>query len=186
MSFFNFFGRNKNNRNSQISLEKIEETDIDEALFVDSNKPMQQLDTPEIVSNPVCLFLERNFESQGYNDGYACPNAELLEISMRRIRSEFRVAVDRCIDKLRTEINELRKDIINTTGISDRLVSQLKEKIVHLEQLLHEWDTQKILSVEDEGMVGPSIYSYHRGFIKGLNRFQEEKHFGNSTGLFNK
>jgi adenine/guanine phosphoribosyltransferase-like PRPP-binding protein len=65
------------------------------------------------------------------------------------------------------------------------LASQLAEKTKLVEANIHELDIQKILSIENEGIVSSAVHAYRLGFIKGVEKFQQEKLFAGSTGLFN-
>lgn len=186
MSFFNFFRRNKSaviNQDTDTALAE-PVTKIDRSLFVEEDAPELKNVVRKPV-NPIELFLDQNFDWQGYNDGYGHPETEYLENKLALIRSEFRLAADKCLDMRRAEIGELKLHLIQTSGISNRLEAQLAEKIKQLEALIHELDTQKVLSVENEGMVAPAVYAYRIGFIRGLERYQQEKLFAGSTGLFN-
>ena len=189
MSLFNFFRRNKTVATQEIPAEQpasVAETVkiVDRNLFIDEQEPESKNPVKKQI-NPVEVFLDQNFAWQGYNDGYAQPEAEYLESKLKFIRSEFRLAIDKSIDIRRSEVGELRLHLIQTSGISNRLEAQLAEKIKQLETNIHELDTQKILSVEDEGIVGPAVQAYRSGFIKGLRQYQQEKLFAGTTGLFN-
>jgi len=186
MSIFNFFRRNHSSVNNLGVDTAIAEpmTKVDRSLFVEEEAPELKNAAKKMI-NPIEVILEQNFDWQGYNDGYGHPETEYMENKLSLIRSEFRLAVDKCIDIRRAEVGELRLHQIQTSGISNRLEAQLAEKIKQLEALIHELDTQKILSVENEGMVAPAVYAYRIGFIRGLEQYQQEKLFAGSTGLFN-
>ena len=189
MPFFNFFRRNKQVTNQETSTEQVvnhEETTkkVDPALFVDEQQPEITTGSQKQV-NHIEVFLEQNFEWQGYNDGYAYPETDYLETKLRLIKSDFRIAVDKTMDTKRSELGELKMHVIKTNGISIRLEAQLTEKIKSLEVIIHELDTQKILSIESEGIVSSAVHAYRLGFIKGVEKFQQEKLFAGSTGLFN-
>lgn len=187
MSLFNFFSRSKsvntdNNPGGPVIAQAPKP--INRELFVDDQEPVQS-DTANKKENPIQVFMNQHFEWQAYNDGYGFPDAEYLEQKLRIIRAEFRIAVDKCLDTKRTELADLKQHIIQTRGISERLESQLAEKIKSIEVIIHELDLQKILSIEDEGIVGTAVHSYRAGFLKGVEQFQKEKLFAGTTGLFN-
>lgn len=187
MSLFNFFSRSKSvNTGNTLETPVISVTpkSIDRNLFVDEQEP-ELTDPAKKKDNPIQVFLNQNFEWQAYNDGYGFPDCEYLDQKLRIIRAEFRVAVDKCLDIKRTELADLKQHVIQTRGISDRLENQLGEKIKAIEVIIYELDLQKILSIEDEGMVGTGVHAYRAGFLKGVEQFQKEKLFAGSTGLFN-
>jgi len=186
MSLFNFFHRSKQSLINQVIDATPEESviTVDRQLFVDEEAP--ELKNPaKRTANPIEVFLDQNFEWQGYNDGYCHPETDYLVNKLKILRSEFRLAVDKCMDARRTEVGDLKLHQIQTNGISPRLEAQLNEKVSQVEVTIHELDIQKILSAEDEGMVSTAIHSYRLGFIRGLERYQQEKLFAGSTGLFN-
>lgn len=189
MSMFNFFRRNKSANIQETTVDHPVMTNagskqVDPALFVDEKEPEPTQGASKPV-NHIEVFLNQNFEWQGYNDGYSYPETEYLEIKLKQMKADFRLAVDKCLDIKRSEVGELRMHIIKTAGISDRLESQLSEKAKQLEVNIHELDMQKILSIEDEGIVSSAVHAYRLGFIKGVEKFQQEKLFAGSTGLFN-
>jgi hypothetical protein len=189
MSIFNFFRANKTPKTTSepanLETEVINSSkEINQNLFVDNEEPEKSSeDVPQL--SPIEEFLNQNFEWIGYNDGYFYPDNEYYENKLKLIRSNFRLAIDKSLDIKRGEIGHLRLHIIKTKGISSRLESQLIEKEKSLLACIHELDTQKVLSVENEGIVASSIHSYRAGFIRGVERFQQEKLLCGNTGLFN-
>lgn len=189
MPLFNFFRSNKTSAPTETLVAPISETSelektIDRALFVEDQAPDldEQLKKPD---NHLEIFLNQNFELKGYSDGYSYPETEYLETQLQVYRASFRLAIDKCLDLKRAEIGELRLHRINTSGLSARMGLQLEEKIQILEITVHELDMQKILSVENDGIISGPIHSYRLGFIKGLERYQREKLFAGTIGLFN-
>ncbi len=189
MSFFNFFGKSKQNLNQDSlnsqSMGIAEPVKmVDKSLFVEDQEPESKT-IVKLQVNQLEVFMDQNFEWQGYNDGYGHPDTDFLETKLKMLRSDFRYAVDKYLDSKRSELGELRLHIIKTDGISTRLAAQLNERAKQFEINIHELDTQKVLSVADEGMVSSAIHAYRFGFIKGVEKFQQEKLFAGSTGLFN-
>ena len=190
MSFLNLFRRNNKVVNNeaaaggpQLNVPKTSKL-IDRSLFVDDEAP--ELKTPIKKSvNHIEAYMDQNFEWQGCNDGYCFPESEYLDNKLKLIKADFRFAVDKYLDAKRSELGELRMHVIKTSGISDRLEAQLNEKIKFLEINIHELDMQKILSIENEGIVASAVHAYRLGFIKGVEKFQQEKLFAGSTGLYN-
>lgn len=179
MSLFNLFRKaEKTVNNPMPSMEPV----ISEALFVEKESPV--IPEPVVQVSLLDKFLKGDYEQKGYNDGYLYPNADLLDNNIRQLKTQFRQVVDQALDLKRTEVGELNLHLINTRGISERLEESLKEKVKQLENLIHTLDTQKILSVEEEGMIAPVVQSYRIGFIKGVERYNQEKVFAGSTRLF--
>lgn len=190
MAFLDLFRRSKPVATSTATIPGIHTVSeqqlatVNKDLFVDESQP-ELKDPPKVNVNPLEVFLDQNFEWQGYNDGYGHPETEYLDSKLRLLHAEFRLAVDKCLDQRRAEVGELRLHLIRTAGISDRMEAQLKEKIRQLETIVHELDVQKILSIESDGLVAPAVTAYRLGFVKGLERYQQEKLLAGSTGLFN-
>lgn len=185
MSIFSIFRKKTISNNQDInSLKEDSSMLVDRNLFVEDKAPTaDQFNT--VKPNPVELFLNQNYEFEGYKEGYAHPDAEFLELKIRLIRSNFLLAVDKAMDARRLELGEIRLHLIDVDGISPRLEAKLREKISQIEVTIHELDMQKILSVEDNGLISNAINAYRLGFIKGLEQYQIEKVFAGSTGLFN-
>lgn len=186
MSFFNLFRRSKTDvHNKAMDTATVKPPiAVEHQLFVEEEAPELKNPVKKTI-NPIEVFLDQNFEWQGYNDGYSHPETDYLVNKSRILRSEFRLAVDKCMDARRTEVGNLKLHLIQTNGISPRLEEQLNEKVRQVEVTIHELDIQKILSAEDEGMISTATHSYRLGFIRGLERYQQEKLFAGSTGLFN-
>ena len=157
---------------------------VDRAIFSDENEP-----EPFITSGakPTALdqFLDQNYESIGNKDGYSYPENEYLENKIKLMKADFKFAVDKRLANLRSEVVELKIHIIKTHGISERLEAQLNEKVKQHELNIHELDMQKILSTDDEGFISSAVYAYRLGFIKGVEKYHQEKLFIGTTGLFN-
>lgn len=169
---------------SENAQQVIQDIHVDPKVFVDNEAPGSE--TNQINGkNPVELYLEQPFEWEGYTDGYSQPNMDLHDQKIRKIRSEFRKALDKTMDARRSDVIQLRVHIIETSGLSARMEAMLNEKVKQLESIIHELDTHKILSVEDEGMVSSAIHAYKLGFIKGVEQYQKEKLLAGSTGLYN-
>lgn len=189
MTFFKLFRRSKKILNQKIPAEQtlpIAESAVvvDRNIFVDEQEPEMKTPVKKLV-NHIEAFMDQNFEWQGYNDGYSYPDTEYLENKLKLIKSDFRFAVDKYLDAKRTELGELKLHVIKTAGISQMLEAQLNEKMKQLEVNIHELDMQKILSIENEGIVSSAAHAYRLGFIKGVEKYQQEKLFAGSTGLFN-
>lgn len=157
---------------------------MDASLFVDEQQP-DLVSSPAKQDNHIQKFLEQNFDWIGYNDGYSHPQTDYMNDKLRLLRAQFRLAVDKTMEVQRIAMGDLKMHAIKTAGISERLELQVNEKIKQLEIVIHELDMQKILSVENEGMIASAVYEYKLGFVRGLGKLQEEKFFAESTGLFN-
>ena len=74
---------------------------------------------------------------------------------------------------MRSEILEINRTLIDTNGLSERLSDKLKETAKHLDINFKELETQKVLSISDEGMISTPINKYTVGFQMGLQQYLE-------------
>lgn len=158
---------------------------VDPSVFAEAHPPVADVQavTPPSVSR-LEKFLRVDYEWYGYSDGYANPSADFLDMKLRTIRSDFRLELDRSLDDLRTRCSEARLHAIRISGMPGRMLSEIEEKIHQLDASIQELERQKVLSVDDEGMIASAISRYSVGFTKGVHRYQQEKHFASETGLF--
>lgn len=180
MSLFDFFRKSEKTEETQVK--QAAEPTISQTLFVDAEEP--EVVESEKKQSSISAFLGKDYMKIGYHDGYLYPNADLMEANIKKLRSDFRMAVDQVIDEKRSVINELKLHQINTRGISERLEEELNQKAQELVNLIHELDTQKILSVENEGLIASALNDFRIGFIKGVEQYRQEKHLAGSTRLF--
>lgn len=147
---------------------------------------------PEAAVEPVVVaptaiasFLTKfNYEDMGKKEGYLYPSNEVLDKTLNMLRSEYRLAVDKMMDGARTEIGNLKLHIINTRGLGQDLEDSLQEKMEQLENLIAVLDNEKVLSIEGEGKIAPVLQAYRCGFLKGVERYNQEKFIAHSTNLF--
>lgn len=153
-------------------------------LFLEEEAP--PLGEPERggTDTSVKVFLDRDFFRIGREDGYGTHSADTLGINQRRIRAEFRFAVEQLIDETKREILLLKTHLINAGSISDSIRDQLQLRIDELKTRLEYLEREKELSVDDEGLVSAALHKYHDGFVRGVQAYEEEKIFASSTGLF--
>lgn len=180
MSLFNFFRKSEKAVVGQADHHV--ESFVSPTIFVETEEPKAaEIEKKQSV---ISLYLCKDYMQKGNYDGYLYPNAELMEASIKKLRSDFRLAVDQVIDEKRSAINELKLHQINTRGISERLEEELNQKSKELENLIHELDTQKILSLENEGLIAGPVNDYRIGFFKGVEQYRQEKLLAGSTRLF--
>jgi hypothetical protein len=180
MSLFNFFRRSEKAIETQV--EPTVEPIVNETIFLDNEEP--SITELEGNKSAISVFLDKDYIKLGYHDGYLYPNGELMDGNLKKIRSDFRMAIDRVIDDKRSVINNLKLHQIGTRGISERLDEELTQKLEELYNLINELDTQKILSIENEGLISSCINDYKIGFIKGIEQYRREKIFVGNTHLF--
>ncbi|RYE58025.1 MAG: hypothetical protein EOP48_04510 [Sphingobacteriales bacterium] len=182
MAFFNLFRKAESKVSEAIAPQS--ELLVNENVFVDQQPPLQKEATVLSSASLIEGFFRADYEQKGYNDGYIYPNGDLLDNKIKQLKTGFRLILDQTLDGKRKEIGDLQLHLIGTKGISERLEESLKERIKQLENIIHELDIQKVLSVEEEGIIAPVVQAYRIGFIKGVEHYNQEKLFAGSTRLF--
>lgn len=177
--FSNFFGNKTKTENQttfiaepQIAAEvnQIEHLPLAE-LFIDNEIPQPEQHVAMETHNKITVFLNRNYLSIGANDGYEYHTQETLDVGKKKIRSEFQLIIDQSIQE-KIGIRLQTKNMIAHIGqISDATIQTLQNTIEELNSSLLLLQNQKELSAENEGWVMNAIYSYHQGFIHGLNDY---------------
>ncbi|MBK7573346.1 MAG: hypothetical protein IPI10_17735 [Bacteroidetes bacterium] len=155
-----------------------------EELFVDKTPPIA---LKEEEKQPTLLqsFLQTNYSTLGFGDGYDHHSMEFLTQKLNVFKTEFRYIIDEGIDCRNQEIFQLRKQMIETRGLSERLVEQVELRIAELKEIVAKLEKEKELSAFDEGLIMKSINQYKEGFLRGSKDYHEEKLFAQATGLFN-
>ena len=185
----NFFRRNRkteymDTNNLNMQNEHQPAPMVNETLFVENNAPVVE----DALVRPLSAlqqFLEVNYELIGFNEGYRSGNAENQDRILGQIRADFRLVVDREIDRLRNDAHEIKVQLHRVVGISPLLERQLTERLSQIEAKIHELDVQKVLSVEDEGFISVAVTHFRSGYLRGVEQYLAEKFFASSTGLFN-
>ncbi len=160
-----------------------EPNSILEELFVDKTPPIA-LKEEEKQPSLLQAFLQENYSVLGFKDGYDHHSMELLAHKLNIFKSEFRNIIDETVDTRNQELFQLRKQKIETHGLSERLVEQVELRIAELKEIVVKLEKEKELSAFDEGLIMKSIHQYKEGFLRGSKDYHEDKLFAQSTGLF--
>jgi hypothetical protein len=158
-------------------------SDLLKNLFSD-NEPPTKTTSSEMKTSRLQDFLKINYSTLGFSDGYESHSTDLLARKISILKSEFRQIIDESIDNRKQEVFQLRNQLIETRGLSDRLVEQLELRIQEIKEVVAKLEREKELSSEDEGLVMNAIHQYHEGFLRGCKDWHEAKLFAQSTGLF--
>jgi hypothetical protein len=149
-------------------------------LFIDNEAPQQeQIPTTEKQSK-ITVFLNRNFNSIGVNDGYEYHAQETLEIGKKKIRAGFQFIIDQCIQEKFEARLYVRNMIVNVAHISEATKQTLENTLEEINSSLSILQLQKELSAENEGWVMTAIHEYNQGFIQGLSDFISGENLLNS------
>lgn len=190
LKLFNFNGRsNTDQENDDIMQTNGSAKEVERDLFVDSNIPEHSPVTVQ-TGNALMSFLNTDFYSIGYNDGYDNHSETAFRESQIRIVQGFMFAVETVISQRKEFICSLRKHIrnIGNSSVTDTLIAE--DKIHEVKLVIQELESQKSLAFNNglppvAGLVMKPITQYRSGYINGLKAYSEEKFFASSTGLFN-
>lgn len=191
MSFFsNIFGRNghktQNGSEAEFTHSFQGEPDMKsfENIFVNPEPPAKEKETNQRIGSGLEEFLVREYFQMGYEEGYKTHSAEAKNARINVIKSEFRQIMSRKIDQLRQEVLALEDHLIDVEGVDQRLEKKIIKRIDYIKERCDEYEKEKALSVEDEGLVMEAIHKFTDGFIKGTQMYTEESLLASSTGMF--
>ncbi|MFN2430574.1 MAG: hypothetical protein ABR574_11195 [Cryomorphaceae bacterium] len=157
----------------------VAEPQIDRALFVDDSEPqLPDSDGKTRELSTLELLQKRNFEPEGYRDGYDTHSTDMLELKLQTVASEFQEAYRDEIDKIESRLQ----------AISPFLTQKVKETIpqqyVKMESEFDSLSLKKVsfeaqleLARKKEGLCERALRNYRIGFIKGFSFWSDENHF---------
>ena len=142
-----------------------EDQHIDQNIFIETNDPsVTENSIKEKTASRIEKFLRIDFEWYGYSDGYTDPSGDIIEKKLKSIRSDFRLELDRSIDEMRSRLSEAKLYQVSILGMPGRMEDEIKEKIRQIENAIKELELQKVLSIDDEGMLASAINRYSIGY----------------------
>ncbi len=157
---------------------------MEENLFIEKEAPIASNETKSTIDSDLAKFLNINFKSRGYMDGYRYHSADTMDNSMRIIRSEFREIVDSMIDDLNLMNSKLNKHLVDVKHLSAKSHEKVTNRIEEISQSILRLQQEKEYSSIDEGLVTKCLYLYRDGFMRGLEDFNEEILVMSYSGLF--
>ncbi len=180
MGLFNYFNRNQsktNNFNGNIDNEirQTSNTEIPEKVFIQTEKNQenisqeQQITSQEIGISLLFNFLEKNYESKGYDDALINPDNTHLEQNIQALKSDL----ERTIRKIKTYYQDFIREI--NFHIESRarigMIDTVEE--LNVKKYTAEEHINQILEIETDaknntGLGQGIIISYTRGFRNGL------------------
>jgi hypothetical protein len=146
-----------------------------EELFINPEPPTPIKEFSKAKEGKIENFLKQDYMFRGQLDGYIKHSNEALLVYKRKIKSEFLFLVDQLIQEKEQRKLQSLNTLVDVAGISEGVKSQLENVIRALETSIETLETQKELSVEDEGWIMPALHEYHLGFMQGLEDYLAEK-----------
>lgn len=175
MGLFNFFNRQQRNGQNHTSELKSPAQDIPEELFIENAKPEtappDAKPTNPAVSGIHMLyeFLDKNYESKGYNDALINPDTTHLDQNVMALQNDL----ERAIRKVKTFYEDFIRQInFHITSRSrSGMIDTVEELTVKKETA--ESHIKQVLEIEEQakqnqGVGYGIVISYTRGFRNGL------------------
>jgi hypothetical protein len=150
--------------------------------FVDENPPVSEFEMKK--ENILRIFMEQNFFSKGYNDGYEYHSKQNLDSGIATIRSEYQHLVDIILDDKKKEIYLLKHHKIENEGMPGNIIELFDLKIDEYSEFISKCQKEYDLAEYNKGHVEFPINKYTEGFERGQKQYFNEKFFAESTGLF--
>lgn len=178
MGLFNFFNRRNGQTVDINSVDDIQTQplpEVPETVFIEKEKPDvhqsndKHSSSTESGINVLFQFLERNYESKGYDDALINPDNTHLEQNIEAIKNDL----ERIIRKVKTFYEDFIREI--NFHIASRSRSGMIDTVEELtmKKETAEQHIKQVLEIEEEAKnnkgVGQGIViSYTRGFRNGL------------------
>jgi len=176
----NFFQRLFGNKTQEETSETLENHLPPQDLFATDETPQlpeegQKLMKP--LSN-LELLMKRNFEPEGYRDGYEEHDLDTMQLQIDSISAEFKRAIREEIDaviksleKLQPHLNDKVKDLM-----ADQYL-RLEAKYDSLQLKKAELEAELELAMAEQGYCEMAMKKYRLGFVKGFRFWSDETHF---------
>ena len=139
----------------------------------------------KIILGQVQEFLERDFFTEGFQDGYKFHNVEVRNEKVKRIVTEFRTHVRIRMEDIENEKLRLEQELINLADISEINSQRLQKTLEHLQKKWESLQNELALSVDHEGFVSHAVHAYVDGFRSGVEQWMGESTLLNGYSLFN-
>jgi hypothetical protein len=193
MSIFNFLKKTSSPAENPTSNDIPEDLFIEKANPSDANETLKINDTNENNANPtqqnsnsindkiiniegLYLFLQNNWEENGFNDALANPDDSYRKDNLEFLTIDFELKVDQLLLTYSDKLNEIEFHI-NTrskAGLID-LVEELKQHTVKLKTHVDQLNKFKSEIPAGTGALKRILLSYNKGFMRGLNAISVSK-----------
>ncbi|WP_217606897.1 hypothetical protein [Chitinophaga sp. GbtcB8] len=173
MGLFDIFNRQRQNGHDHVMAVETAMPDIPEATFIEKEKPEQPEEKviPAFNGGIHLLydFLDKNYESKGYNDALMNPDTTHLDQNVIALKNDL----ERSIRKVKTFYEDFIRQInFHITSRSrSGMIDTVEELTVKKETA--ESHIKQVIEIEEqaklnEGVGHGIIISYSRGFRNGL------------------
>lgn len=166
------------------SEENTSESAVPENLFVAKDAPMRKEEAADSQGTILTKFLGQNFSRLGYRDGYRYACSDVMDNSLRLIRSEFREIMDHMIEECRETVNQLENQAVELHHISLKAEKKVTIRIGMIKETMAKLEREKEDSSLDEGLNMKVVNQYRDGFLRGVNDNNNELLLMSYNGLF--
>ena len=176
MGFFNFWGT----KQAPVVTDLIEDNyrpEIREEDFIDNSEPEgnKSEDVYQVAYGTgfaidlIYGFLRRDFEQKGFDDAMVNPESSYKESGMLLVKNELKQLFEQVRLRYRGDLRQLQVQIDNMQkqGLPYQAANLLARKDIFNEHMAKVNDMEEKLENADPSMMTP-IYTYERGFLKGL------------------
>lgn len=190
-NLFNTLFGNKSNGNAVIEQSMSKADTLTESslphvpyhLFVDNNQPGFEEKKMATKKSELNGFLNRNFFSEGFRDGYEFHSVDFFNKNTDALASEFRFLLDKEIQKVKSEISDLKIEVAHLGDRMPALKQALEIKMEEQENFAIEYADHKAMSVDFEGWFSMPIRNYQRGFEAGQTKHLKERNMFGDIGI---
>jgi hypothetical protein len=172
MGFFSFKKKKKTDENKNTDLPEIKKDD-----FIDDSEPAGRNNIITIAygtGKPIDLifaYLEKDYESLGYNDALCNPDQSYKEMNKTEIKSGFEILIERIVLKYEDDLSEINFHILSRSeaGLVD-IVRDLQYRKDNLEAHKNRLTEMRndVQSNQNVSYMNKMLLSYERGFSRGL------------------
>ncbi len=151
-------------------------TFVDERLFVSHDEPIVEEVQQKRNIRSLDEILHRNFEKEGFRDGYELHRIDHLTNRIDSTVAEFRLVFRSKIEEVEADIAELQPFLM------DSVKEYMPEQYIRI-QTRHDYlkldkaalEAELELAVKKEGFIEKAICDYRMGFEKGFALFTDER-----------
>lgn len=142
-------------------------------LFTDNSILEEHEATKRINSDPINVFLGKNYYDIGVREGFSIHSNEAAQSRKQAIKSDFRNLLTQLINQNKEDILRLTNSAVEVADLSLELKEKLENKIEFLNHQIEKYNQQMELSSQDEGFIMSAIHNYHQGFLSGMRSYME-------------
>lgn len=177
MGLFQFFRKKKQEEQADAKQTQENTPPIPRELFIKDENDNVVLYVPdEITITDVYKLIQHDYEDKGYQDAYTSQDEKYKNEAIEMLKMDLRIYLQRAANFYNLELSTINFHIESRSraGLID-MVEHLKNRKQYIEGLLEQIQQLNDDLENERGMPMRMIYSYTRGFTKGLAALSEAK-----------